>query len=357
MSANQTPDTRGVLDRLTIMANNLVKVTTTKAAIGQTPRQAIWTLNKATLFRYTPVLPPEKRHPIPVLLVFALMNKSAILDLRPGNSFVEFLLHKGYDVYLLDWGTPGPEDAQTTLGDYVLEYIPRAVRKLRSFSGSEEFNLLGWCIGAMLVTLYCALRPTEGPKSLILLTAPLDFTEHEKIPLAKMTEERHFDIDRVLQAFGNMPAELIDYGAKMLKPVENFVGGYMRLFDNLDNDKIVDSWHAMNTWVSDAIPLAGATYRQFIVDLYRENKLVKGTLSVRGERVDLKQLRASLLNVIGEDDHITPPCQSERLLDLVGSTDKEQLRLPGGHIGLMAGSGAYKVTWPKIDAWLSKRSS
>ena len=143
----------------------------------------------------------------------------------------------------------------------------------------------------------------------------------------------------------------------MLKPVENFVGGYMRLFDNLANTKAVDSWHAMNTWVSDGIPLAGAAYRQFILDFYRENKLVRGTLTVRGERVDLGEIRASLLNVIGEDDHITPPCQSERILELVGSKDKEILRLPGGHIGMMAGGGAAKVTWPKIDAWLSQRSA
>jgi polyhydroxyalkanoate synthase subunit PhaC len=357
VSATETSGAPGFLGRLSTMASNLVKVATTKAPIGQTPRQAIWTLNKATLFRYTPVVPAEKRHRVPLLLVFALMNKSAILDLRPGNSFVEFLLKKGYDVYLLDWGTPGPEDALIGLGDYVLEYIPRAVRKLRSFSGSEDFNLLGWCIGAMLVTLYCSLRPEDGPKSLILLTAPLDFTQHDKISLAKMTEERFFDIDRVLQTFGNMPAGLIDYGAKMLKPVENFVGGYTRLLDNLENTKIVDSWHAMNTWVSDAIPLAGAAFRQFIVDFYRGNKLVTGTLDIRGERVDLKRLQASLLIVIGEDDHITPPCQSESLVGLVGSSDKELLRLPGGHIGLMAGAGASKVAWPRIDAWLAPRSS
>jgi polyhydroxyalkanoate synthase subunit PhaC len=347
----------GLVDRVSAMVENLVKVTTTKAPIGQTPRQAIWTLNKATLYRYTPVVPAEQRHPVPLLLVFALMNKSSILDLRPGNSFVEHMVQKGYDTYLLDWGTPGPEDSQTGLGDYTLEYIPRAVRKLKSVSGSDTFNLLGWCIGAMLSTIYASLRGSaEGLKSLILLTAPLDFTERDKISLARMTEERYFDLDRVLQAHGNMPAGLVDYGAKMLKPVENFVGGYTRLFDNLDDSKVVDSWHAMNTWVSDAIPLAGAAFRQFIVDFYRGNKLMKGTLSVRGETVDLSQLRASVLNVIGEDDHITPPCQSEHLLEKLGSTDKQLLRVPGGHIGLMAGSAAAKGTWPKIDAWLSQRS-
>jgi polyhydroxyalkanoate synthase subunit PhaC len=356
MAIAETASSSGLVARVRTMARNLVKVTTTRAPIGQTPKQVIWTLNKATLYRYTPVLPAEERHAVPLLLVFALMNKSSILDLRPGNSFVEYVLQKGYDVYLLDWGVPGPEDSGIGLGDYVLEYIPRAVRKLKAFSGSDTFNLLGWCIGAMLSTLYASLRPNEGLKSLVLLTAPLDFSKKEGISLAQMTDERYFDVDRVLQAFGNMPAGLIDYGAKMLKPVENFVGGYVRLLDNLDNAKVVESWHAMNTWVNDAIPLAGAAYRQFIMDLYRGNKLMNGTLVIRGEKVDLKQLRASLLDVIANDDHITPPCQSETILEKVGSTDKEILRVPGGHIGVMAGSAAAKQTWPKIEAWLSRHS-
>ena len=117
----------GMLEKFQTMFDNLVKVTTTKAPIGQTPKQAIWRLNKATLYRYTPVKPDEERHRTPLLLIFALMNKSSILDLRPGSSFVEYMLNKGYDLYLLDWGAPGPEDAHQDLGDYVLEYIPRAI--------------------------------------------------------------------------------------------------------------------------------------------------------------------------------------------------------------------------------------
>jgi len=354
MAETATP---GVFEKLNTMVENLVKVTTSKAPIGQTPKQAIWHMNKATLYRYTPVKPPEERHRVPLLLIFALMNKSSILDLRPGNSFVEHMVNQGYDLYLLDWGSPGPEDSEMKLEDYVLDYIPRAIRKMKQVSGSEEFNLLGWCIGAMLSTLYASLRGhAEGLKSLILLTAPLDFTDKEQISLARMTDERYFDVDLLLRAFGNMPAGLIDYGAKMLKPVENFVGGYTRLFDNLDNSKVVESWHAMNTWVSDAIPLAGGAYRQFIVDFYRGNKLMNGTLTIRGERVDLSKLKASLLNVIAEDDHITPPCQSARLMDKVGSQDKQELRVPGGHIGVMAGSGAAKGTWPKVESWIKARS-
>jgi len=355
MDATQSSTLGAMWERFSTIARNAMKISTTRAPIASTPRQAIWTLNKATLYRYTPVLPAEERHPVPLLLIFALMNRASILDLRPGNSFVEWMLRRGYDVYLLDWGAPGPEDSELGFDDYVLEYMPRAIRKVKAVSGSESISVLGWCIGALLSTLYGALRP-EGLKNLILLTAPLDFSQKQAIALARMTDERYLDVDLLLKAHGNMPGELIDYGAKMLKPVENFAGTWLTLFENLDKTKLVDSWHAMNTWVTDGIPMAGRTYRQLITQFYREDRLMQGTLALRGEKVDLGRLTANLLVVIADNDHITPPCQSETVVEKVGSADKQLLRVAGGHIGIMAGSGAAKSTWPKIDAWLGERS-
>ena len=344
------------IEKLKTAASNALRIATVPAPIGTTPRQAIWSLNKATLYRYVPKVPAAERHRTPLLLVFALMNKASILDLRPGNSFVEHMLGRGYDVFLLDWGTPGAEDAALGFDDYVLDYLPRAIRKVKAVSGSPVFSLLGWCLGALVSTLYASLRPDDGLKNLLLLTAPLDFTDKEKIPLARAVAAENLDLDLTLQAYGNMPGELIDFGAKMLKPVENFIGSSLRVLDNLADDRIVESWHAMNTWVTDGIPMAGSFYRQLIVDFYRGNKLMNGTLSVRGEKVELKNVRANLLDVIGEDDHITPPCQSETVLEKVGSADKQILRVAGGHIGIMAGSAAAKNTWPKIEAWLGARS-
>ena len=228
---------------------------------------------------------------------------------------------------------------------------------MKTVAESDTFSLLGWCIGAILTTVYSALRPDDGLRNLILLTAPLDFSDKEHITFARWVDERYFDVDKVLAAFGNMPAEMIDYGARALKPVENFLSNYLRLWENLDNPYVVDAWHAMNTWVADNIPMAGAFYRQLIVDLYRNDRLMKGEFLVRGERVDVGNIRANVLNVIAEDDHITPPCQSESLAGkLTGSTDKEVHRVAGGHIGIMAGSGASKRTWPHIDNWLGPRS-
>jgi polyhydroxyalkanoate synthase len=334
----------------------LNKVMTTKAAIAQTPKELIWALNKAKLYRYTPVVPAEKRHPVPLLLVFALMNRPYILDLRPGHSFVEFMVAQGYDLYLLDWGIPGPEDKNLKFDDYTLEYMPRAIRKMKAVSGSEEFSLLGWCIGAILASIYSALRADDGLRNLILLTAPLDFSNKQGLTFARWVDERYFDIDRVLGAFGNMPGEMIDYGARALKPVENYVSNYLKLWDNLDDPRVVEAWHAMNTWVTDNVPLAGGAFRQLIVDLYRNDRLMKGELMIRGQKVDLGKIHANLLTVIAEGDHITPSCQSEAIMTKVSSEDKELFRVSGGHIGIMAGSGASKHTWPHINNWLAARS-
>ena len=343
-----------VLDQKLKTFNRLM---TTKAAIGQTPKELIWTLNKAKLYRYIPVVPAEERYPIPLILIFALMNRPTIMDLRPGHSFVEYMVGKGYDVLSSGLGSSRAGRQETE--------VRRLHARLHAASDSEDeggvgrkriqhAGLVHRCDSDHDLCSHCD-RMTDL-RNLLLLTAPLDFSNRQGLTFARWTDEKYFDVDKVLATFGNMPGEMIDYGAKALKPVENYITNYCKLWDSLEDPRVVEAWHSMNTWVTDIFPMAGGAYRQLIVDLYRNNRLMRGELKIRGEVVDLKQLRANLLNVIAEGDHITPPCQSEAILPKVGSTDTEIYRVPGGHIGIMAGSGAHKRTWPHIDSWLAARS-
>src|SRR5438105_13177060 len=113
-----------------------------KASTGQTPKEVIWTKNKAKLYHYEPAL--EKRYPVPILLIYALINRPYVLDLMPGNSLVEYISHQGFDVYMLDWGTPCEEDRNLTFEIYVLDYIRRAIKKVTRQAHSEEVNILGF---------------------------------------------------------------------------------------------------------------------------------------------------------------------------------------------------------------------
>ena len=128
------------------------------------------------------------------------------------------------------------------------------------------------------------------------------------------------------------------------------MGSYVKLWDNIDDPRVVEAWHAMNTWVTDLVPLAGGAFRQLIVDLYRNDRLMRGELMIRGERVDLSRIHANLLTVIADGDHITPSCQSESIMSKVGSPDKELFRIRGGHIGIMAGTRQQDLA---ADRWLA----
>jgi hypothetical protein len=118
--------------------------------VGQTPRTVIWTRNKARLYHYH----RSAEMPVPsktsLLIVYALINKPSILDLLPQRSFIGYLVNKGIDVYLLEWGIPGPEDKHLRFDDLVLEYMPQAVQQVLKASGRKRLHLFGYCIGGIL---------------------------------------------------------------------------------------------------------------------------------------------------------------------------------------------------------------
>ncbi|HEX2912198.1 MAG TPA: class III poly(R)-hydroxyalkanoic acid synthase subunit PhaC [Chloroflexia bacterium] len=326
-----------------------------EVAVGQSPKEVIWTRNKARLYHYLPSPKAPKKHAVPLLFVYALINKPYVLDLRPGASLIQFLLERGYEIYLLDWGVPGPEDSNLTVDDYVLDYIPRAVKHTLRHAGAKELSILGYCLGGTLLTAFAALHPEMPIKNLIMMAAPLDFASCGLFQ--KWLDPKHFNVDQVIKAYGNMPAEIIDFGTKLLKPYPNFIGTYVGAFDKLWDDRAVESWLSMQKWVNDGVPFAGAAFKQWIKDFYQENKLTTNRLVLRGRQVKLENIKANLLVIVAQHDHIALPEQSKPLLDLVSSPDKELLVLPAGHVGLVVGRSASKGLWPALDKWLGARSS
>lgn len=321
---------------------------------GRTPKEVIWTKNKAKLYHYQPS--QEKRYRVPILLIYALINRAYVLDLMPGNSLVEHLTNEGFDVYLLDWGTPGVEDKHLTFDNYVLDYIPRAIKKVLKRSQADEITLLGFCMGGTMTAMYASLFPDAPLKNLILLTAPTDFTPETLGYYGIMTGKEHFNPDRLVEAFGNIPGELVDTGNRIVKPVTNYVGTYVTMWDRILNDKPMDTWLAMNKWVNDGVPFAGDTFKQWIREFYQENKLVKGEIYLRGRRVDLSNITCSVLNIAGSKDHICTLPQSEATMRLISSQDKEFLVLDAGHVGLLTGGAAKKNLWPRMQHWLERHS-
>lgn len=328
-----------------------VVLTTPDARIGCSPREVVWTHRRTTLYRYRST---QRRHAVPVLLVFALINRPDIFDLRPGSSFVEFLLGEGHDVFLVDWGVPDESDADMGIADYVCDELRWAVRETLRSSRADELTLLGWCIGGTLCAMYCALHPDGPVRNAVLLTTPIDPSTSL---YARWVGRADFDVDLVAERYGAVPGSSIDTANKLMKPVTNYVTTTRRLFGSLLAGKDVRTGHqAMAKWVADTPPFPARAFREWVTWMYKENRLVEGRVRLRGERVDLGRIEQNLLVVTAGADHIAPREGTLPLLDLVASSDVTHLGRPGGHIGLMAGSRAKAEIWPELADWLAERS-
>lgn len=330
-------------------------LTAKEAPVGLTPKELIWRKNKAQLFRYSRTSPATRR--TPVFLCMPLINRSYIFDLRPGASFVEFLLAQGHEVFLLDWGMPGDEDKVLDIESYVTQYLHRALRKASQSVGGVPLTLLGYCIGGALSATYTALYADEVTpvKNLVLFTTPLDFTDAGRF--GKWTKKEWFPIDKLTDIWPRVPSNIPEVGSKMLTPVPSAFGVYVRLWEKLSGGQRFDThaWQSMYRWVNDGVPFPGGAYRQWIKDYYQDNKLFTGQLRMAGKPVLLKNIRLPLLNVVASNDDIAPRTSTENTLRAVGSTDKDELIVQGGHVGIVVGRAASATLWPKVSNWLAKR--
>jgi polyhydroxyalkanoate synthase subunit PhaC len=323
---------------------------TTRPKVGRTPKDVVWRRHKSELWRYRS---DARRYSPPLVIVHSLVSKSYVLDLYPGNSAVEHLLAEGLDVFLLDWGVPDETDAGNTLEYYVDDGIPEAVAAACEEAGSDDVNLLGYCFGGVLSLISAARHPELPIRNLAAMATPVDFSQMETI--TALIRDGRLDPEDVVEPTGNVPPDVIENGFKLLKPTAE-VTQYATLWENLWNDEFMEGYQAMGGWARDHIPFPGAAFAQTVEGLVRPNGLVNGTFELGGEKVDLKNITRPVLNIMAERDHIVPLAAAEPLLSLVGSEEKEELRLAAGHAGLVAGRKAAKVTLPSIAGWFKERS-
>jgi polyhydroxyalkanoate synthase len=316
--------------------------------VGQTAKEVVWRAGRSELWRYRS---DRVRVSPPLVIVYSLFNRSYILDLRPGNSFIERLLHAGFDVYLVDWGMPDERDAGNRIDDYVDEYLPGALARVRSVSESEQVNLLGYCFGGVLSLLYAAHHLDAPLRSLTALTTPVDFQQ-----LGQLGDlfGGGLDIETLLDGDGNVPADVIQLGFRTLRPTGE-ITQYVDLWERLWSDEYVAAYQAMTGWATEQVPLPGGVARQ-IVEMVHENPMITDQLVVGGDRVHLSDITVPFLHVLANRDHIIPEASAGPLVGLVRSPDKHELRLDAGHVGLLVGKTAARTTLPTIIDFLTQRS-
>lgn len=317
--------------------------------VGTTPYKVVYTRGKMRLLHYES---PNRKYLTPILFVYSLINRYYILDFLPGRSLIDYMRHQGFDVYAVDWGVPGDAEAKLGWDDYLGGTLVNAVRWAKRTSGAPDVTLYGYCMGGTMALAYAALYP-EGIRNFVAQAVPVDF--HQGGIFTEWTKPSRFNVDAMVDAFGNVPVEMMESGFSMMAPVQRATK-WLEVFKKVDDPAFVTTFLGMEHWASDNIPFPGGVYRQYIKDCYQQNNFCQGKMVVGGTRVDLSHIKCPVLNVLANKDTIAPAESSLPLMDLISSTDKEVKQFETGHIGLSTSSKGPKVVWPQIAGWISKRS-
>jgi polyhydroxyalkanoate synthase len=222
-------------------------------------------------------------------------------------------------------------------------------------SESPKLNLLGYCMGGTMSAMYASLFP-EQVKNLILMAAPIDFSGDEGL-LNVWTREEYFDVDALVDAFGNCPGSFLQSSFQMMKPVQNYFEKYLGFVEKLDDDAYLENYFAMERWVNDNIPVAGETFREFVRHLYQQNQLVKGEFRLGDTPVKLENITCPLLTLVAEQDHLVPPSSTLAIRHLVSSKFVQHVSINAGHIGLAVSSKAHSQLWPDAAMWIADHST
>ncbi|MCA9229435.1 MAG: alpha/beta fold hydrolase [Planctomycetales bacterium] len=318
-----------------------------------TPHEVVYRHGTLQLLRFRRTQPSEFVEP--VLICFALVNRPYILDLHERRSVVQQLLNRGFEVYLIDWGVPAATDCQLGLHDYICGLMKDAAAVVCEQSGSEQLNLLGYCMGGTMSTMYTSLYQAQV-RNLILLAAPIDFSGDESL-LNVWTQEQYFDADGLIAAYGNCPGLFLQFSFQLMKPATNFVEKYVAFAENLDNPAYLNNFLAMEQWSQDNIPIAGKTFLEFVKMLYRQNRLVQGDLRLAESPIRLAAITCPVLLLVAENDHLVPANSTRAIARHLSSAEVQTMSVDAGHIGLAVSSKSHQKLWPEATAWIADHST
>ncbi|MEJ2716558.1 MAG: class III poly(R)-hydroxyalkanoic acid synthase subunit PhaC [Deltaproteobacteria bacterium] len=316
----------------------------------RTDKDLVYQEDKMKLYQYRKTT--QNVCQVPLLICYALVNRQYMMDLEPDRSLIRNLLDLGLDIYIIDWGYPGKMDRFIEFDDYIDLYLSDAVDFVRRETGVPAVNLLGVCQGGTMAAIYTALYP-EKIRNLVAMVAPFDFSVDDGL---LNLWAKYLDTDLVEESIGNIPGDLLNVAFLMLKPFSLMMDKYVGFLETIDNPKNVDSFLRMEKWIFDSPDQAGAAWKKFVKELYQDNKLIKGQLTINGRKVDLRNITHPVLNIYAEKDHLVPPSSSQPLEKYVGSRDITTAAFPVGHIGIYVSSKTQKQLPPLVAKWLWERS-
>lgn len=326
--------------------------------IAATPKREIWRDGPMTLSRYHPL---TDRAPDlgPVVICYGLIGRQTMTDLLPDRSAVRQLLAAGVDVFVIDWGNAGAGETDLGLNGIVGRLLPAALKAVSGEAEGARPVLFGICQGGTLAACHAALRP-GSLAGLILAVTPIDFhaDRHDADPAHGLAHVwlrgmEADDLDRLITLEGNLSGALLGSVFNQLNPVRTLAKYAVEMPRLAGDPAAFRTFMAMEKWLVDRPDLPGRLAREWLIGLYQQNLLAKGTLRVDGRSVRPAAIAAPVLNIYATGDHIVPPPCSRALGPMLTDPARySELALPTGHIGAFVSERAQSLLVPEIVRWL-----
>jgi polyhydroxyalkanoate synthase len=302
-----------------------------------TPGKVVYRTDLFELIQYAPQT--QKVHAVPLLIVPPWINKFYVMDMRPQNSMIRWLVDQGFTVFLISWRNIGKELADTTFSDYLTQGIDVAVSVVKEISCSETVHPVGYCIGGTALSTYmawCNNHPDykkEPPvNGWTLFTSLVDFANPGEIE-TMIGEDIYEYLCEKMDAAGFMDGEQMNWTFRMLRPnmliwsfwVKNYLLG-----------EDPEAWDTL-FWNSDPTRLPVAMHKFYLSEFYLKNNLVKKeAIAIEGVKIDLAKITQPLYNVGTESDHIVLWQEAYKIARYVRAPVRQVLATSGHILGIIS---------------------
>jgi polyhydroxyalkanoate synthase len=307
----------------------------------------------------------NKKHKTPLVIVPPLAANTLIYDLFPNRSFIRYFLNQGFDVYLIDWGAPSLKQTKYHLGTYIQKLMPEFVQQVREHSGQQQISLHGWSLGGVFSIIYTALFQDHNIRNIIILGSPID--THKSGYMGKVyqfinrraqwvRENTNFRLRKIPSRFFHLAGWQNTVGFKLTDPVGS-ARGYWELAKNILDREMVTNHATSSAFLNNMLAYPGGVTRDLILRFWIDNELADGQMQFGEQTAKLSDVTSALLAMGSDSDTFVTADAVEPVIGLVGSSDKQFVKIPGGHMGIVSGNKAPEAIWPITAAWLAERSN
>ncbi|MFN3642097.1 MAG: PHA/PHB synthase family protein [Gemmobacter sp.] len=346
--------------------------------IGATAGGVVFRNHLMEVIQYAPTT--DKVHRTPLIIFPPWINKFYILDLKPANSLIRWIVDQGFTLFVVSWVNPGPEMADTRLDDYIRDGYHAAIRTVQAITGEDKVNAVGYCIAGTTLSLTLAHMAQTGDasvKSATLFTALTDFSDQgEFTPF--LSDDFVDGIEREVRERGVLSNKIMSRTFSFLRSNDLIYQPAIRSYMLGEAPPAFDLLY----WNGDGTNLPAAMVIEYLRGLCQRDEFAKGTFEVLGRRVKIGDVKLPLCAVACETDHIAAWKSSFAGVRQMGSKDKTFILSESGHIAGIVnppGKGKYghyvndgplttpedwlagaeytrESWWPRWRDWLARRS-